>query len=139
MYAKASWFSPAHDFQRWRIAKGKLKGWYCVHCMCSQIQKPMVGAFAILHKTRKDVGVMNRIMIPTGKAANVFSMSKWLNILRTGNLMLAEDALHNVAVLLCEIRAMIVRDNNVAAQVFRAFGVCTEFLQSGPCPMLYVL
>ena len=34
--------------------------------------------------------------------------------------MLAEDALHNVEVLLCEIRAMIVRDSNVAAQVLRA-------------------
>ena len=75
----------------------------------------MAGALAILHKTRNDFCVMSRIMIPTGKTANDFAMLKWLNILRTGNLMLSENALRNVEVLLCEIRAMIVRDNNAVA------------------------
>ena len=70
---------------------------------------------------------MGRTTIPTGNAANVYSVLKWLNILRTVNLRLAEDALDNVEVLLCEIRAMIVRDNNVAAQVLRAMGARTEF------------
>ena len=108
-------FSPAHDFDWWFIAKGNLKGWYCGKCGCNCVSNFIAGAVAILHKACRDLCVMTRIVIPTGKAANVFSLLKCLNILRTGNLMLAEDALHNVELLLCEINAMILRDSATAS------------------------
>ena len=120
-------FAPAHDFDCWLIASGKMKGWYCGQCGCKSIPNPLAGALAMFHTHRTDLCVMSRIALPTGKAANVYSMLKLLNVLRTGDLMLAENALHNVEVLLIAIRAMIVRDNNVAAQVLRATGVRTEF------------
>ena len=56
-------------------------------------------------------------------------MMKWLNILRTGSLQLAGDALRDVEVLLIEIRDMIVTDNDVAARAFKALGARSEFCQ----------
>ena len=41
--------------------------------------------------------------------------------------MLAEDALHNVELLLCEIKAMILRGSTTASQAIMALGVSREF------------
>ena len=92
----------------------------------------MAGALAILHKKRKELCAITRISLPTGKTANVIAMLKWLNILRTGSLQLAGDALHDVEVLLLEIRDMIVRDNDVAARALKALGARSEFCKVVP-------
>ena len=85
----------------------------------------MAGALAILHKKCKET----RITIPTSNTVNVFTIMKWLNSLRTGSLQLAGDALHDVKVLLIEIRDMIVTDDDVAARAFKPVGARIELFQ----------
>ena len=63
------------------------------------------------------------------QAFNVCRFLTWLNIIRTGNMNPAEDSLHNVEQMLYDIKAMIVRDKNMAATVFIQLGVPRVFCQ----------
>ena len=102
---------------------------FCAHCGVRFIQNHMAGVLVILHEKHKEHNVITRINIPTGKTANVFTMLKWLNILRRGNLKIARDVLHNIEALLIEIRNIIVIDNEVASRAFRALGARIKFCQ----------
>ena len=68
-----------------------------------------------------------KINISIGKTANVFTMLKWFNIMRSGCLRIARDAFFDVRALLIEIRDLINGDNVVATRAFKALGVRTRF------------
>ena len=59
------------------------------------------------------------INISLDKRANVFTMLKWINIMRTGNLKITRDAVFDFRPLLTEIRNLIIGANVVAARVLK--------------------
>ena len=70
----------------------------------------MAGVLAILHKSCLEFNSITRINVPTVKAATVFTMPKWPNILRSCSLKISRDALFDFRTLLTEIRDMIIGD-----------------------------
>ena len=89
----------------------------------------MARVLAILHKTCPEFNSITRINVPICKTANVITMLKWLNILRSGSLTIARDALHDFRALLIEIGDMIAGDNEMAAHAFKQLGVRTKFCE----------
>ena len=89
----------------------------------------MAGVVAILYKSCAELDSISRINVPTGKTANVFTMLKWFNILRSSSLKSSRDALPDFRALLVEIKDMIAGDNAVAACAFKHMDVRTKFCE----------
>ena len=87
----------------------------------------LAGVLAILYKSCPELNSITRINVPTGKTANVFTMPKWFNILRSGSLKISRDAFFDFGTLLTEIRNMIIGDNEMAHRAFKRMGVRTKF------------
>ena len=109
-----------------------MHGWYCAHCGERFCQGPMAGVLAILYKACPELNSIARINVPICKTANVITMLKWLNILRSGSLKIARDAFHDLRALLIEIRKMIAGDDVVSAQAFKQLGFRTKFCEVVP-------
>ena len=112
-----------YDFDWWVVIGKSLGGWYCAKCGCRYCGDPMNGALAVLPRGSDELSLVTRINLPTRKLCNLIDVLKWINFIRTGNMNLAHDSLHNIESMLRDIQSFITADNDKVAKAPNEFGM----------------
>ena len=87
----------------------------------------MNGALAVLHRNSEQLSFVTRVNLPIGKLSDLVNFMKWINFIRTGNMNLAHDSLHDIESMLRDIKSFITADNDKAAKAFNDLGVSNFF------------
>ena len=87
----------------------------------------MNGALAVPREGSDELSFVTRINLPTGKLSNLVNFLKWINLIRTGNMNLAHDSLHDVEQMLRDIEFLITSDNDKVAIAIDELGMAKPF------------
>ena len=125
---------PYHDYDYFVVKKaGKLSGWFCAYCRGQYDRSKMQGLLSVIDRTATKNSVVVRICMPSGRMANVVSLMKMINCMRTGNFTITEEAMTSLQHLATNLRTIIARDNRMAAAGLKQIGA-TETAAAAKSP-----
>ena len=82
----------------------------------------MSGAIGVIDRAGGQNFFLTRIRMPAGKLANLLSLMKMVNCMRTDNFNVSNEALETVKGLMVDIKRIIENDNTMAAAALEELG-----------------